>query len=268
MKIKLCFNAIILIASFLAFFNGDQIDTRIFARKPAWSESFNSIKKTPLLDWNIIRQNYPTGNQFFTDSIGNVFLEKGCLHLKATADKRADKVCSSGYVSTKGFKSFLYGKIEIRAKIPTGKGIFPGIWMLREDHGTVWPLGEIDIMEYIECFKKKEYATTIHLTYREKGYKSDPIKYTYSKQKKTNMRRFHIYGLEWTPNKLTFTLDHRPYYSVYKSDLEYWPFDVPYIILLSLGYGGWGAKCGMDDSILPREMLIDWIRYYPLLSNK
>lgn len=86
--------------------------------------------------------------------------------------------------------------------------------------------------------------------------------------KKTIVNKFHIYGLEWSPDKLTFTLDRKPYYSFTKKEAEYWPFDVPYVLILNLAYGGWGAECGMDYSVLPKEMLIDWIRYYPLVVEE
>ena len=239
-----------------------------FSSKPTWAEEFRCKGTKSLENWYKWKGPYETGTLYFTDSIGNLYLKNGYLHLKATADKRGNRECSSAYVSTKGLKTFMYGKLEIKAKVPIGKGIFPAIWMLREDHGTVWPIGEIDLMEYIDCFKNKEFATTIHLTYRENGFKSDPIKYTHSKQKKTIINKFHIYGIEWTPEELTFTLDHKPYFTLTKKQAEYWPFDVPYILILSVGFGGWGGKCGMDYSILPREMLIDWVRYYPLFSEE
>lgn len=257
----------LLFVLFITLVNSGSVYAQTFSRKPSWTQEFSGLRKRPLKDWKFLVQNYPTGDAYFTDSLGNVFIKKGKLHLRATADRRMDKVCSSGYVSTKGYKSFLYGKIEVRAKIPIGAGIIPAIWMLREDHWTVWPLGEIDIMEYIACYEKKEFATTIHLLYREEGSKETPIEYRHGQHKTTDLSKYHIYGLEWTPDQLTFTLDHKPYYSFTPKDAEYWPFNDPYILILSLGYGGWGGACGMDNTIFPTEMLIDWIRYYPLLDN-
>lgn len=255
-----CFSLVALL------FNLIFANAQTFTTKPAWSENFSSWGRRPLRDWDYLKGVYPGEEQFYTDSVGNVFLKNGYLHIKATADKRNNRVCSSGRVSTKDYKSFLYGKLEVRAKIPVGKGVFPAIWMLREDHGTKWPIGEIDIMEYIECFKKAEFATTIHLTNREHGYESNPIRFAHSRHKKADMTKFHIYGLEWTPNELTFTLDYKPYYTLKKDDAEFWPFDDPYILIFNVAYGSWGAQCGTDDSIFPKEMLVDWIRYYPMLT--
>lgn len=256
----------LLIVFFILGGSAPNLSAGSFAKRPQWSMEFSSLLwKRRLNNFDIHKGKFASDQEYYTDSLGNVFIKNGYLHLKATSDKREDKLCSSGRVSTKGFKSFLYGKIEIRAKVPTGKGIFPAIWMLREDHPKKWPIGEIDIMEYIDCFEGVEYATTIHLTHREKGLSSDPIKFTHTTRNKTNIESFHIYGLEWTPETLTFTLDSKPYYTLDKDTAEYWPFDVPYVLILNVAYGNWGAKCGMDDSIFPCEMLVDWIRYYPLI---
>lgn len=266
MKKALVFCALYWSCLFTFLFTGIVADAQTFSKRPSWRAEFNSIKLVPLSDWSILVRNYPTGNQFFTDSIGNVFVKNGCLHLKVTPDRREDKECSGAYVSTKDYKSFLYGKLEVKAKVPTGSGIFPSIWMLQVEHGKVWPRGEIDIMEYIECFEKKEYATTIHLTHRENGI-GEYLEYTHTHNEKANMNKFHIFGMEWTPDFLTFTLDHKPYYTLKKEELEYWPFNEPYYLITGVGFGSWGAKCGMDFSILPREMIIDWVRYYPLVQN-
>lgn len=237
-----------------------------FSFNPRWSQEFHGFRKRTLSNWDIYKGPYPTTEHFYTDSIGNLFIQNGYLHIKATADKRGDKVCSTARASTKGLRSFLYGKLEVRAKIPQGKGLVPAIWMLREDHGSVFPLGEIDIMEYIECYDASKYCTTTHIV--EKEFGKPEIRHKHSKFVKANMKKFHIYGLEWTPTRLRFLLDRKEVYRIDKQDAEFWPFDAPYVLILNLAFGSWGGQCGMDYSIFPREMLIDWIRYYPLLNNR
>ena len=198
----------------------------------------------------------------FTDDISNNFVRNGRLHLVATKDPLNRKTSSSGRIRTFGKKSFLYGKIEVRAKIPSGNGLCPAIWMLREDHPKTIPLGEIDIMEYIECLKMKQYYTTIHIVEKEPG--KEEIRHKHSTKVDTDMNRYHIYTLEWTPESLVFKLDGNISYILYKSEAEFWPFDDPYYLILGLTYGGWGAQCGKDDSIFPCEMLVDWVKYYRL----
>ena len=236
-----------------------------FAPKPSWSQEFHSWRNKPLNGWFVDVADYKSEAQQYTDSIGNLYCKNGFLHLRATADKRGNKVCSSARISTKGYKSFLYGKLEIRAKIQTGKGIFPAIWMLREDHGMVFPLGEIDIMEYIDCFESRQYHTTVHIV--EKEFGKEEIRHKHYQSVEANMKKFHKYTLEWTANYLLFKLDGKEVNRVKKEDAEFWPFDVPYVLILNVAYGSWGAQCGTDESIFPKEMIIDWIRYYPLVNN-
>ena len=79
------------------------------------------------------------------------------------------------------------------------------------------------------------------------------------------MSSFHIYCLEWTPTYLMYKLDGKEVGIYKKEDAEFWPFDKPYVLILNMAYGGYGALCGTDESIFPREMIVDWVRYYPLI---
>ena len=114
-------------------------------------------------------------------------------------------------------------------------------------------------------FKGKEYCTTTHIVGKEP--EKDEIRHIHSKNISANMEKFHIYGLEWTPTQLRFLLDRKEVYVLDKKDAEFWPFDAPYVLIMNIGFGSWGAECGIDYSILPKEMLVDWVRYYPLIQN-
>lgn len=241
------------------------VSAQVFSSKPSWSQEFRSLWRKPLENWSFYKGSFDIEYQFYTDSIGNVFVRNGYLHLRATPDRRGGKVCSSGRVSTLSYRSFLYGKLEIRAKIQTGKGIFPAIWMLSESYPDTYPFGEMDIMEYIDCFESKQYCVTTHLY--DKQLDSKPIHYQHFQYVLADMNKFHIYGLEWTPTCVKYFLDKVEVFRVEKKDAEFWPFDEPYVLIMNVAYGNWGAQCGMDDTIFPREMLIDWIRYYPLIND-
>ena len=236
-----------------------------FSRKPEWMDNFSRSGTIDSDNWNYHVGKFSNYEEYYTYSIGNVFVKNGKLHIVATKDRRSDRICSSGRINTLGKKSFLYGKLEIKAKVPTGQGIFPAIWMLRVDHPQVFPLGEIDIMEYIECFNKKEYCTTTHIV--EKVSEGKEKRHKHSKQVSANMNKYHIFSLEWTPNALVYKLDRKVVYLLDKNEAEYWPFDAPYYLILNVAYGNWGAACGTDDSIFPCEMLVDWIRYYSLIEK-
>ena len=256
----------ILLGAIWIFASAFTLQAQSFATRPSWSDEFSSfLWKSKLDDWTIHKGKFASELEYYTDDINNVFVRNGKLHLRATPDKREDKVCSSGRVNTLGFKSFLYGKIEIRARVPQGNGIFPAIWMLREDHPKTFPLGEIDIMEYIECFNGKQYCTTTHIV--EKGPGQKEIRHRHSQMVDADMDIYHVYALEWTPSLLLFKLDGKEVYHVSKDEAEFWPFDDPYVLIINVAYGSWGAQCGTDDSIFPCEMMVDWIRYYPLIDN-
>ena len=177
-----------------------------------------------------------------------------------TLDEKKDKaLCTSGRIHTLGKVSFLYGRLEIKAKCPTGKGIWPAFWMLPAEEGL--PFGEIDIMEYIDCWSSKEYQINVHVTDKKNGNR---IKKMNPQLVKADVSKFHIYTLEWYKDKLVFLLDGNLCYQFDKKEGEAWPFDKPYYLILNVAYGGWGGSCGMDDSAFPCEMKVDWIRYYKL----
>lgn len=234
-----------------------------FATSPSWKTNFWLPGKIDSDDWTHHVGSFSKEIERYTDSKANVYVSGGYLHIKALRNEVTGEI-TSGRVHTLGKQSFKYGRLEIKAKLPTGKGIFPAIWMLRTDHAKVFPLGEIDIAEYIECFEQKQYCTTTHIVERKPGEKE--IRHRHTTMVDADMTKFHVYALEWTPEALIFKLDGNEVFHVYKSEAEFWPFDAPYYLLLNVAYGSWGAQCGTDDSIFPREMLVDWIRYYPLVS--
>lgn len=252
---------LLVIISLLYFLN---VSSQIFEKRPSWRQEFKYRGKIDDTFWNCQKKQFNNYKEFYTDSINNIFVKNGKLHLRATSDKRGDRLCSSGRVNTLNKQSFLYGKLEIRAKVPTGKGIFPAIWMLRVDHPRKYPLGEIDIMEYIDCFEGNSFCTTSHIIEEPNNIEK---KHSYTFTKEAEVLKYHIYGLEWTPEQLVFTLDHKEFYRLKKEDVECWPFDSPYYLILNVAFGNWGAKCGLDENIFPKEMVIDWIRYYKLKSS-
>ena len=112
-----------------------------FEKRPVWVEKFNRHGTVNSKFWTPFIEFRSKQDVVFVDSIAYIFIKNGYLHLVATKDPRKGKTCSSGQISTLNKQFFLFGKLEIKAKVPTGKGIFPAIWMLREDHPNTFPLG-------------------------------------------------------------------------------------------------------------------------------
>jgi len=170
---------------------------------------------------------------------------------------------TSASVTTEGKAAWRYGRIEVRAKLPTGRGTWPAIWMLgvnRREAG--WPrCGEIDIMENVG-FDPGMIHANIHTE-------------AYNHVKKTNKggslklekphADFHVYAVEWSPDQMDFFVDERNYFTFRneKTGSAAWPFDQPFYLILNVAIGGaWGGQKGIDDSIFPQRMEVDYVRVY------
>ena len=201
-------------------------------------------------------QNYTTQNTAIVDG-----------KLVITAKKINENTSVGSYTSSrlvsKGKKEFKYGKIEIRAKLPSGTGIWPAIWMMGGNISSVgWPAcGEMDIMEYVG-YEPNTIYSTVHTTAGSGGSASGNSITVNSCEED-----FHIYGLIWTEEKLTFYVDlpenvvHT--YSPAVKTAENWPFNQPCFFLLNVAVGGnWGGAQGIDNSIFPQSMEIDYVHVY------
>ena len=230
-----------------------------FNKAPFWEETFSKGASIDTTYWNYIIGMRGKESEFYTNSTNNVFIRKGNLVIRALNEKRGNALCTSGRIHTQGKVSFLYGKLEIKAKCPTGKGIWPAIWLIPENPSL--PFGEIDIIEYIDCWESKKYQINVHVVSKVNG---KSVRKMYPKMVNSNVNKYHKYTLEWYKDRLVFLLDNKIYYEYHKEEGKPWPFDKPYYLILNVAYGAWGGSCGMDESIFPCEMKVDWIKYYKL----
>ena len=193
--------------------------------------------------------------------------------LKITARKTGPGQREGDYTSARltSKQAFRYGRFEIRAKMPRhkGNGAWPAIWMLGEsfrERKLGWPAcGEIDIMEYVSYSPGTVYFN-LHSKTNHHGIgtniSSGPVKLDSIEE------QFHNYGVLWDENRLQVYLDtvenvqltfERPQ----NFDQSNWPFDKPFYFLLNVAVGGtWGGEQGVDDSIFPATMEVDYIRVY------
>ncbi|BCU77556.1 glycoside hydrolase family 16 protein [Luteolibacter sp. LG18] len=246
----------------------------------AWSDDFNQAGAPDPKKWTYEKGFVRNQElQFYTDNRReNARVEGGNLVIEGRKEafpnpafvagakdwqkSRKDAEYTSACLITKGLKSFQYGKIEVRAKLPEGKGVWPAIWMLGDSRGPVrWPMcGEIDIMEFVThepgtIFGTLHFAkpgTTQHQSVGGK-IKSDDIH-----------KNFHVYGVEWNEKTLTFLFDDKPYKTV---DLEVAgvgednPFRKPFYLMLNLAIGGsWGKD--PDPKVYPQKFEIDWVKVW------
>ena len=230
-------------------------------RKLVWAENFNEAKSNEK-DWNFeLGDGCPNcgwGNnerQLYTKQNHTIAISK----LVITAKKEGDKYTSTR-ITTKGKKEFQYGRFETRAKLPVGQGVWPAFWMLGSNINEVgWPkCGEIDILEYVGKEPNMVF-TSLHTqdsfgnTVNTKKTKFDIIE-----------EGFHIYAMEWTKNKIDFFVDDIMVYSFQPENktVAVWPYNQPFYIIVNLAIGGNFGGPEVDDSVLPQEFVIDYIKVY------
>lgn len=203
--------------------------------------------------------------QYYTNrELKNARVQDGYLIIEAHRAEK-DTMFTSASITTEGNVEFLRGRLEIRARIPSGVGTWPAIWMLGTDMPSVgWPeCGEIDIMENVgyDPYKLHSYAHTTGSRNRPEANISNGT----STIKADAFIEFHVFALEWKEDQLEFYIDDELRFT-YKKDvdnLDYWKFDKPHYLLINLAIGGdWGGKKGIDESAFPHRYYIDWIRYY------
>ena len=241
--------------------------------KLVWHDEFNYKGLPDTTKWGYDTGNSGWGNhelQNYTQGdSANVHVHDGSLYLTARkhipADRSSENKASytSARMVSKYKGDWTYGKIEARVIMPKGKGVWPAIWMLPTDwkYGG-WPAsGEIDILENVGYIKDTVFGTVHtkaynHMINTQKGGKAFV---------KNSTSVFHIYAIEWTPESITFLLDGKRYYyfrNEHKTSEE-WPFDQRFHLLMNIAVGGdWGGKFGVDDSIFPATMRVDYIRVF------
>ena len=241
-----------------------------------WSDEFDG-EDLDLSKWNKLswRPGWVNNElQAYTERDTNIFLESGFLVLQGLIDPgfsgtdyngndyNADY--TSGRVNTDGKFSTTYGRFDIRAKLPKGKGSWPAIWMLGESINSIgWPdCGEIDIMEHVG-YDEGMIHGSIHTEEYNHMYNTQR---SGSKYIENVTSTFHVYSLEWSPFYLRYLIDDEPFFFVYndsKGDNSKWPFDDPHYIILNLAIGGdWGGVQGISTSDFPMQMMVDYVRVF------
>ena len=232
--------------------------------KLVWEDNFNG----PTLDttkWTKIPPNKADWGNYMTSdprcfdfSDGNLIL-KGIVNQDTLTDARP---FLTGGIYSKGKFAFQYGKIEIRVKLESAQGAWPAIWMLSEQgkYGKYPRNGEIDIMEHLN-FDDLIYQTTHSYYTLELKQKDNP---PYFKTSKVDTEKYNVYGLEWYPDKLVYTLNGKETYTyprIEDVDASQWPFDQPFYVLIDQQLEGeWVGKVNPED--LPVHMVVDWIKVY------
>jgi hypothetical protein len=233
-----------------------------------WSDEFNYSGLPDPTKWNYDVGGWGWGNnelQYYTkDSLGNARVQNGLLTIELKQQKMEDRKYSSARLVTKGKGDWIYGRIDVSAKLPKGLGTWPAIWMLGSTTPLKWPDdGEIDIMEHVGFNPGFIHATTHTKSFNHiiGNQKTDTIIV------KDFDTQFHEYSVIWNKDSVTILLDNQAYYTFKNNGTgkAAWPFDGPMHLLLNIAFGGnWGGAKGVNDAILPAKMEIDYVRVYQL----
>jgi beta-glucanase (GH16 family) len=269
----------LLIISSYAFFGIHQTLTRQvnFEKRPqlathskelnlVWSDEFNYRGRPDTTKWDYETGGHGWGNnelQYYTSDTANAYVKNGSLHITARKQARENRNYTSARLVTKGKTHWQYGRIEIRAKLPAGRGLWPAVWMLGENRKEAgWPTcGEIDIMEHVG-FEKDSIFGTIHTAAFNHMKKTQKGKKVFIEKP---YDAFHLYAIDWSPHKIDFLLDNEVYFSIpneYQTKEE-WPFDQPFYLIMNIAVGGnLGGKMGLDESVFPATLEIDYVRIF------
>jgi len=242
-----------------------------------WSDEFNSAGYGPL-DTSVWfhQTQLPLGNswyngevQHYTNRINNSIVHDGSLHIIAKKETFTDQGYTKNYTSARlnSKMTFKYGRLEIRAKLPSGVGTWPAIWLLGKNidedgaywdnlgYGTTpWPAcGEIDIMEhwgtnqnYVQSaiHTPSSYGGTVNLG---------------GQVVTTASTEYHVYAIDWNQNRLEFSVDSIVHYTYEPAtkDASTWPFDQDMYLLLNIA-----IQSSIDPNFTQSSMDVDYVRYY------
>lgn len=236
-------------------------------RKLVWSDEFNYKGLPDTAKWNYDTGGHGWGNdelQYYTSKRkDNARVKNGKLIIEARKEEYKGSHYTSARLVTKRKGDWQYGRIEVRAKLPEGLGMWPAIWMLPTDwkYGG-WPhSGEIDIMENVGYMPDSVFGS-IHTGKYHHSIGTQKTKGLYFNDLS---EKFHVYAINWTTNIVEFFIDGKKYFEFKKEkpDSEVWPFDEKFHLLLNVAVGGsWGGQKGIDESIFPQKMEVDWVRVY------
>jgi beta-glucanase (GH16 family) len=233
---------------------------------PIWADEFNG-SSLDLTFWNQeIGNNNGWGNnelEYYTNSTKNTFVSNGNLIIEARKEPISGFNYSSGRMTTQNKKNFQFGRIDIRAKLPVSKGMWPALWMLGSNINTTpWPAcGEIDIMELIGNFPSRVYGTMhwkpVSGTNVNKGSEYNLPSGNFSD-------KFHVFSIIWTTDQIKWLVDDQLFFTGTKADMgaANYPFNAPEFFIFNVAVGGnWPGPPDVSTTF-PQRMFVDYVRVF------
>jgi beta-glucanase (GH16 family) len=234
-----------------------------------WSDEFNAADGTPpdATKWTREKNAKPPNNEeeYYTTSDANSTQSGGNLVITALKQQMGNQAYTSGRINSLGHYSIPYGRVEARAKMPSGQGMWPAFWMLGDNiNDQGWPkCGEIDIMETVGSDIQTNHGS-LHgpgqggAAYNVTGSIQLPGKVDLSQD-------FHVYAVEWAENSVKFFVDDTLYETRTPADLssdQSWEFNHPFFITINLAVGGSWPGSPDSSTKFPAQLLVDYVRVY------
>jgi beta-glucanase (GH16 family) len=241
--------------------------------EPVWCDEFDYVGLPDDTLWSYDVGGHGWGNnelQYYTEEdTDNAYSDGEFLTITARRESMANNDYTSARLVTRDKGDWRYGRVEVRAKLPSGRGTWPAIWMLPTEwvYGG-WPdSGEIDIMEHVGYDPNTVFATIHtgaynHMLGTQIGFEHED---------ETLETSFHVYSMEWEPGLIKVFIDNIHYATftfvaennINRSPDAAWPFDQTFHLILNIAVGGsWGGVEGVDPDIWPQELVIDYVRVY------
>lgn len=235
----------------------------------AWADEFNGSSLN-LSDWSFENGDGCPGIcgwgnnelEYYTERPDNLFFQDGKMIIEAKKENYAGKSYTSSKILTRGKKIFKYGRIDIRAKLPKGKGIWPAFWLLPQYnvYGG-WPKsGEIDMMEMIGHEPNRTYGT-LHFG---PGPGSTQLGGNYTLPSGIFNDEFHVFSIEWKQNQIKWLVDGNVYSTHTSSDFgtNNYPFNEDFFLIVNMAVGGNWPGNPDATTYFPQWLILDYIRVY------
>lgn len=263
---------LLIISAFAIVFascNMNTTDDRAGKYRLVWQDEFNYTGLPDSTKWGYDTEGNEAGwgnreAQFYTRANPeNAWVQDGKLRITALHKPHGDKDYTSARIISK--TDWKYGRVEVRARIPDGRGTWSAIWMMPGGwtfHDGNWPdIGEIDIMEHVG-----HETGIIHASAHSKDYQwQKGTQKTAIIDVPDVTEDFHTYALEWNPEVMHIFLDDSLYFEYQNEGLgkSKWPYDKPFYLIMNIAVGGvWGNVEGFDTTAFPQTMEIDYVRVY------
>jgi beta-glucanase (GH16 family) len=242
-----------------------------------WSDEFEEAGLPDSSRWSFDTEFNATGwhneeKQYYSAGRSeNARVEGGRLIIEARAETldrqsfpdTAGQKFTSARLTTLGKGEWTHGFVEIRAKLPCGRGTWPALWLLPVARGENWENGEIDIMEHVG-FQPGMVHHSVHTSAANFRLGNHPSAIS---KVPDACRAFHDYQLLWSADELVFGVDGQAAFAYRRLPGREWPFDQPFYLLLNLAVGGvWGGAKGIDHKAFPARLEIEHVRVYEAVN--